>query len=186
MDMNNNNSLLVPSSNNRPVISFHIWNNNNDKHSSSEKSGLGKKNSYSSGKSTNEFEQFNNSQSLVRILHVEDNQQLRLITKFLLSNVCEVDNASSPEETEHKIQKNSYDLIMMDLDLGSGLDGLDLSRKIRSMAEYKHTPILALTANNDPIVKAKCRLAGINAYIEKPFLKSDIISIIENLTRNNF
>ncbi len=186
MDMNNNNSLLVPSSKNRPVISFHIWNNNNEKHSSDEKSGFNKKNSYSSGKSSNELEHYNNSQNLVRILHVEDNQQLRLITKFLLSNVCEVDNASSPEETEQKILKNSYDLIMMDLDLGNGLDGLDLSRKIRSMAEYKHTPILALTANNDPIVKAKCRLAGINAYIEKPFLKSDIISIIENLTRNNF
>ncbi|HKI47210.1 MAG TPA: response regulator [Balneolales bacterium] len=184
--MNNNNSLLVPSQKNRPIISFHVWNNNNEKHASNEKSGFSKKNSYTGGKGSNEFEHYNNSQNLVHILHVEDNQQLRLITKFLLSNVCEVDNASSPEETEQKILKKSYDLIMMDLDLGNGLDGLDLSRKIRSMAKYKHTPILALTANNDPIVKAKCRLAGINAYIEKPFLKSDIISIIENLTRNNF
>lgn len=185
MDMNNNNSLLVPSKN-KPVISFHIWNNNKENHFSNEQSGSNQRNRFSENKNPEEYNNSTEPQSVVRILHVEDNQQLRLITKFLLSNVCEVDSAASPEETERKILRYRYDLIMMDLDLGNGLDGLDLSRKIRSMAEYKHTPILALTANNDPIVKAKCRLAGINAYIEKPFLKSDIISIIENLTRKSY
>lgn len=182
--MNNDNSLLVPSSRNKPVISFHVWGHDKEKHSN-EESSSGKKKSHSNQKDRDENGYYGETHEMVRILHVEDNQQLRMITKFLLSNVCEVDNASSPEETEQKIHKNSYDLILMDLDLGNGLDGLDLSRKIRSMVKYRRTPILALTANSDPIVKAKCRLAGINAYIEKPFLKSDIISTIENLTLHN-
>jgi|GEM_PF-3131945 len=188
MEINNRNSLLVPSSGNKPVISFYIWNNSRDSHSADEDSSFRSKKFYTDEQDSPENDYINNSSNnnLVRVLHVEDDQQQRLITKFLLSNICEVDSATNPEETHYKVRKKNYDLIMMDLDLGHGLDGLELTRKIRSIPSYKHTPILALTANNDPIVKAKCRVAGINAYIEKPFLKSDIISTIENLTKHNY
>ncbi len=186
MDINNRNSLLVPSSGNKPVISFRIC-NNRDNHFSDKDSNSNSKKVYLDEENSPDGVYFNHdSKNLVRVLHVEDDQQQRLITKFLLSNICEVDSATSPEETQYKVRQKRYDLIMMDLDLGHGLDGIELSRKIKAMPNYKHTPILALTANNDPIVKAKCRVAGINAYIEKPFLKSDIISTIENLTKNNY
>ncbi len=187
MHTNHGNPMLVPSSKGKPVISFRTWSIHTkaEEYADGDHSG-DSEDDLPAGYDARKYESGNpRIRPLIRVLHVEDDQQLCLITRFLLTNVCTVDSAADPEDAYQKLQRNTYDLVLMDLDLGSGLDGLRLSRKLRSIPAYQHLPILALTANTDPVVKAKCRRAGINDYIEKPFLKNDIITAIEELIRKD-
>ncbi len=59
------------------------------------------------------------------------------------------------------------DLIIMDIQL-PGLSGIEVTRKLRQIPEFRHTPIVAITAyamKGDP---EKYIEAGFNAYLSKP------------------
>jgi two-component system, OmpR family, aerobic respiration control sensor histidine kinase ArcB len=104
-----------------------------------------------------------------KVLLVEDSNLPRKIVETLLQQLeCDVDIAVTGEDSIKLCQKNHYDLIFMDIGL-PGIDGIMATRLIREQEkDQQHAPIVALTAHNDPVLKAKALEAGMDDYFIKP------------------
>ena len=118
---------------------------------------------------SNIFEQAK-AEGTCSILLVEDHVMTQMLVKrFLLNCSYTVDAVSDGETAIEYIEKNKYDVVLMDLHL-PGIDGFETTEKIRkSQSENKDIPILALTSSAEYEVREKMFETGMNDYIGKPF-----------------
>lgn len=112
------------------------------------------------------------------ILIVEDNQINLMLLKTLLSfKGYDAHTASNAEEALHVLDTFSPKLILMDIQL-PGMDGLELTRKLRENPKFKNTLIVAVTAYAMKGDKEKALEAGCNGYIAKPIDSKSFTDII--------
>ncbi len=115
------------------------------------------------------------------ILLAEDD----LINQKVAKDILEQDGYSldvvcDGKEVLEIIQKKSYDLILMDVQMLE-MDGLETTRQIRALKdknENSEIPIVALTAHAMPGDKEKCIKAGMNGYLTKPIHAKKLINIV--------
>lgn len=119
-----------------------------------------------------------------KLLHVEDSAQIRLLVSIFLKNEFEIESVENGEEAIKQAKSNQYDLILMDINLGSGIDGFEATRKIREISKYHETPIIALTTNDYDHVRDECISSRINAYIQKPFDKAYLLGTIQEINKH--
>jgi PAS domain S-box-containing protein len=115
-----------------------------------------------------------------RALLVEDNRINRVITERILDQLgLDIDTAETGLEAVDKVQHNSYDIVLMDLQLPL-MDGLEATRRIRCMPERKAVPIVAVTANAMKETVEHCMSAGMNGYVAKPM---SLPALVQELDR---
>ncbi len=103
-----------------------------------------------------------------KVLLVEDNEVNQLIAQAILEEVgLHVSVANDGIEGYECMQKDSYDLVLMDIQMPR-MDGLCAAKKIREHAEFAHIPIIALTAHATDEDREKSLNAGMNAHTTKP------------------
>lgn len=119
-----------------------------------------------------------------KLLHVEDSAQIRLLVSIFLKNEFDIESVENGEQALKQAKSNQYDLILMDINLGSGIDGFEATRKIREISEYNDTPIIALTTNDYDHVRNECISSRINAYIQKPFDKAYLLGTIQEINKH--
>jgi len=130
-----------------------------------------------------------NKKQRLRILLVEDsivNQQIA--TKIIEKLGFRVDIASNGEECLSTLEKKSYDIIFMDIQMPV-MDGYEATKKIRQgtiKSINSDIPIIAMTAHTLPTVKDKCLEVGINDAIIKPIHPDEILKYINKYTEVNF
>jgi CheY-like chemotaxis protein/HPt (histidine-containing phosphotransfer) domain-containing protein/anti-sigma regulatory factor (Ser/Thr protein kinase) len=112
-----------------------------------------------------------------KILLVEDNEMNRLVATTVLSNygvlISEVENG---QEAVEAMRKSNYDIILMDMQMPV-MDGLEATRHIRKEGHI-NIPIIALTANAITGESDKCRDAGMNDFVSKPFEEEQLINVL--------
>jgi CheY-like chemotaxis protein len=103
------------------------------------------------------------------ILLVEDNIDNQYLMVDMMEYIgCKVDIASDGEEGVQKWEKNSYDLIIMDVHMPK-MNGYQASLRIRKLENgTRHIPILALTASALTSDRDQCFDAGMDDYLSKP------------------
>jgi PAS domain S-box-containing protein len=124
-----------------------------------------------------------------KILLVEDNRVNQLVASgFLKKWGHEITFADNGKEALAFLEKNQYDLILMDLQMPE-MDGFEATRKIRSKGDAYSTtvPIFAMTADVLPEVKGKIEAAGMSGYLSKPFSATQLQNLISgtNLTETD-
>lgn len=118
----------------------------------------------------------------LRTLHVEDNAEVRSIVKyFLRKKRIQVDAAETGQDAIRQAKEERYDVIIMDVNLGEGMDGIETTRRLRSLADYKDVPIIAVTANLTTNIREHCLEAGMDAFLPKPFQKEDLLNTIRHV-----
>ncbi|MDD5616429.1 MAG: response regulator [Candidatus Methanoperedens sp.] len=116
---------------------------------------------------------------MVKVLLVEDNPlNMELIIEILQSQGFTVDKADDGEKAVIMTEKSTYDLILMDIAL-PGIDGIETTKKIRSMPQYKNVPFIALTAFAMAGDKERLLNAGFNEYVSKPLDVHEFVKKME-------
>ena len=116
-----------------------------------------------------------------QILMVDDDSTSRDIIRLFLKNQFKVDFSQSGEEALKMINLKTYNLILMDINLGKGLSGIETAQKIKSLSAYKDVPIVALTAFAMSGEKEEILRSGCTHYLSKPFLKKDLTNLLKNI-----
>jgi two-component system, cell cycle response regulator DivK len=112
------------------------------------------------------------------ILYVEDNEMNRKIVRDLLKRTkYSLVEAHDGEAGVAKALEIRPDLILMDIQLPK-MSGLDATRRLRSEAATKATPIVAITSFALSGDDQKAREAGATAYLAKPYSPFDLLNLI--------
>ncbi len=117
--------------------------------------------------------------SLPLILLVEDNTVNKELTEFFLKKVCIVEYAANAADALAMVGRKQYSAILMDINLGYGMNGIEATEEIRKAPGYEKTPIIAVTGYTLAEDKAKLLAAGCTSHIAKPFDKQSLIKLIE-------
>ncbi|PLY17052.1 MAG: hypothetical protein C0631_00525 [Sedimenticola sp.] len=105
-----------------------------------------------------------------RVLLAEDNLVNQVVAMDMLELLgCRTDLAVNGLEAVEGIKNHHYDLLLMDCHMPE-MDGFAATRAIRDTElEGNYMPIIALTADVEEGVYEKCRAAGMDDYLSKPF-----------------
>jgi signal transduction histidine kinase/DNA-binding response OmpR family regulator/sugar lactone lactonase YvrE len=121
--------------------------------------------------------------SSMRILIVEDNDDLRNFMQHPLSETFSVHTAEDGEQAWKIIQKQLPDLIVSDV-MMPHMDGFELCRLIKSTYETSHIPVILLTSLTEKAQQLHGLGLGADDYLTKPFdmtlLAQRIKSIVQN------
>ncbi len=77
-------------------------------------------------------------------------------------------------------EKEHPALILLDI-MMPGIDGYEVCRQLRAAPVFHHTPIILMTAMNEPDLEAKGAAAGATLSLRKPFDPEQIVSTIEQV-----
>ncbi len=116
-----------------------------------------------------------------KILVVENDIISIELLKAIVRKSAEIDFAIDGKKALDKVKERNYDLILMDINLGEGLTGLEVTKKIRKLKDYKETPIVAITAFAMDGDREEFLSAGCTHYLSKPFRKSEFIELYNEL-----
>lgn len=113
-----------------------------------------------------------------KILIVEDDITSRDVISLFLKNLYNITFVEDGIKAIEIAKKQNFDLILMDINLGSGITGIEVMESIRKIREYGKTPIIAATAFAMLGDKEKFLSIGFNQYISKPYLKNQLLNVI--------
>ncbi len=110
----------------------------------------------------------------MRVLLVEDNPVNQMVAKGMLTKLgYDVVLAAHGAEALQQLHCEPLDLVLMDCNMPV-MDGYEASLEIRRCGRWPDLPIIALTANALPEDRDRCKAAGMNDYLAKPFRQSEL------------
>jgi PAS domain S-box-containing protein len=136
------------------------------------------------GKMMKKLNSKSKNRELIEILCIDDNQLVVNIIKAFLKDLYNIDHAESGENGIEKARHKKYSIILMDINLGKGIDGLQTTKILRTIRGYKKTPIVAITAYAMIGDRKKFLDGGCSHYISKPFRRDDLRTLISDILLN--
>jgi two-component system chemotaxis response regulator CheY len=114
------------------------------------------------------------------IFLVDDSATILLSVASILGKAgFGVEKASSGEEALKKFAAGvKVDLLITDLNM-PGMNGIELIKKVRTLAAYKFLPILFLTTESQQARKVEAKAAGASGWIVKPATADDLLNTIK-------
>jgi two-component system, cell cycle response regulator DivK len=117
-----------------------------------------------------------------KILLVENDIPSIKVIKYFLHEDYDVDHALNGISALKLVKEKKYSVILMDIGLGPGINGLEVISTIKNLPGYKNVPIVAVTAHAMSGDKEKFLEHGCSHYISKPFFKNELLSLLNSIT----
>lgn len=118
---------------------------------------------------------------MFEILLIEDDKTIQTsVSYYLTSQNFKVCTVGTINEAKQKIEKNSYDIILLDITLPDG-NGYEYLKTIRKETQI---PVIILTALDEEKDIVKGFDLGADDYITKPFHARELLSRIKNVLRH--
>jgi two-component system chemotaxis response regulator CheY len=92
----------------------------------------------------------------------------------------DVVEAESGAKALEAARGRKFDLVITDVNM-PGMNGIDLVKSLREIAEFKFTPILVLTTESAQDVKSRGRDAGATGWIVKPFSPDVLLATLKKV-----
>lgn len=121
---------------------------------------------------------------MVTVLLVEDNDDFRCYLKDSLKSSFKVIEATDGREGWQKALSCHPDVIVSDINMPN-MDGIELSRKLRSDKRVSHIPVILLTALTESAYQLRGLETGASDYVTKPFSFEVLHIKIRNLVHLN-
>ncbi|MEI6883128.1 MAG: response regulator [Bacteroidota bacterium] len=115
------------------------------------------------------------------ILLVEDNDANIDLVRMYLKKDYKLDFAKDGLSAIELTKMNRYECILMDINLGPGMDGGEAIEKIRTNPDYASVPIIAVTGYTLQHEKEAILKKGANHYLPKPFNKDQLTEILHQV-----
>ena len=117
----------------------------------------------------------------MNILLVENDDTCIKVVSYFLKDSYNLDAAQDGITALQMIQGKNYNAILMDIDLGTGMNGLEVANKIKEFHEYENIPIIAVTAYALENDRKKFLAEGCSSYLSKPFSKNDLLTLLKSI-----
>lgn len=118
----------------------------------------------------------------MKILLVEDNEAIIMGLEYLLTQEgYQAGTARSIQEAYNVVEKESVDLILLDISLPDG-NGFDFCKYVKTESDI---PVIFLTAKEEEADVVKGLDMGADDYIIKPFRNRELVSRIKNVLRRS-
>lgn len=118
-----------------------------------------------------------------QLLLVEDNEDIRAYLREQLNEAFDIQEAADGAEGWEKAMAQTPDCIVCDIAM-PGMDGIELTRRLKSDLATSHVPVILLTARTSLIFKVEGLETGADDYVTKPFnlqlLKIRIRNLIDS------
>lgn len=115
------------------------------------------------------------------VLVVEDNRLNSELVKLFLKDICVMDFARTGEEAVEMARRKNYDSIIMDINLGPGMNGVQATQAIRTFPGYATIPIVAVTGYALESEKDQILAAGCSHFLSKPIEKNSFTDLMRTL-----
>jgi DNA-binding response OmpR family regulator len=119
---------------------------------------------------------------MAKLLIADDLVPIRQMVRITLSTqgwtIVEAENGTQALEMA---RSEKPDLMLLDVDMGSGPNGFDVCRELKSAEDTKDIPIVMLTAHDSESDRAVGFAAGATQYLTKPFGPLELIDTIRTI-----
>ena len=115
-----------------------------------------------------------------RLIVIEDNDDIREYIQSQLAEYFTVSTAADGNDGFEKVMNEQPDLIVCDV-MMPGMDGFELTKRLKTNFETSHIPIIVLTALSSEEHRLEGIQAGADAYVTKPFSMKLLMACIVNL-----
>lgn len=117
---------------------------------------------------------------MIRILVVEDDEMVRLLTKAKLSPLYAIREAANGEEALEVLDHEHIDLLIVDIQMPK-MNGYELVQSLRDCGDLR--PVIMLTAMTTFAHKKKGFASGVDDYMTKPIDYEELVWRIEAILR---
>ncbi len=113
----------------------------------------------------------------------DDSSSVRQMVGFTLKQAgYEIAEAVDGQDAINKLADCQIHMLITDLNMPR-LDGIELIKQVRAQAAYKFIPIIMLTTESQPEMKAKGKEAGATGWIVKPFKPEQLLKVVKKVLR---
>jgi twitching motility two-component system response regulator PilG len=120
-----------------------------------------------------------------RVLLVDDSSTVRQTLKQMLEETqCEISLAEDGFEALLHCSIAKPDIVFMDITMPQ-LDGFQVCSLLKANKSFAQTPIVLVSANDNPLDRAKAQLVGAKDFIAKPFRKQDVLQAVARYVAKN-
>ena len=116
-----------------------------------------------------------------KAITIDDSASMRQMVRLTLKqsgfDVLEADNGQSAIDL---LSKTQVDLIICDVNMPI-MNGIETTRRLRAMPNYRRTPIVLLTTESEDNKKMAGRQAGATGWIIKPFQPAQLQKVVQRV-----
>ncbi len=121
-----------------------------------------------------------------KILVVDDSPIILSCLEMVLTTAgYKVEQAEDGMEALKKVKAKNYDLLIVDISMPR-MDGLSFIREAKKISWYIITPIIILTALDDPKMMLESKKLGVNRWMNKPFDSKQLVTAIQDILKGRF
>jgi PAS domain S-box-containing protein len=124
-----------------------------------------------------------NKKNIKKILLVEDEMINQLTIKRMLTPIYEVDCCGNSNDALEAVKSNVYDVVLMDINLGAGLNGIETIAEIKKDPSYFTKPMVAITAYAMDSDREEFLRSGCTHYIAKPFKRQELLDLLDDINK---
>ncbi len=115
------------------------------------------------------------------ILAVDDSTSMRQMVAFTLKGAgYQVVEAADGQQALNVAKTRGFDLVLSDVNMPV-MDGIELIKNLRTLPNYKFTPILMLTTEAGTEKKMEGKAAGATGWIVKPFNPDQLLNTVKRV-----
>jgi two-component system chemotaxis response regulator CheY len=118
---------------------------------------------------------------MAKILIVDDSASMRnMVATTLKTRGHSITEASDGQQAVNHAKQTSFDVVVSDVNMPV-MNGIELIKNLRTLPNYKYTPILLLTTESGDDRKNEGKQAGATGWLVKPFNPEKLLATIDRV-----